>query len=331
MTAWLQALTGLALQAPGFLLLALLVPAVLALRWTRPPAAVTFAPAALLPSLASLRSRLVGLPRVLQVLGLLCVVFALARPAARVSVPAGTEGIDILLCLDTSSSMTTRDMDGRRTRLEVARDAALEFIRGRPADRIGLMAFARFADLRCPPTLDHDALARILADVATVPADGPEDATGIGGAVARAAQVLAVGEAPSRVAILLTDGEENVAVEGLAGEIAPPHAGQLCERLGVRVYAIAAGEERTDAEGRRVALDTRPIQRMAERTGGMLQRARDAQAVQSVYARIDRMETAPIGAPRSALEDRWLGFLLIGVACMLLARLFASTWLEVLP
>lgn len=331
MTAWLTSLTRLTLLAPGFLWLAVLLAGVLAFRWTRPVPSITFAPAALLPALRTWRTRLAGLPRVLQTIGLLCVILALARPAARVQVPAGTQGIDILLCLDTSSSMTARDMDGRRTRLEVARDAALAFIAGRPDDRIGLLAFARFPDLRCPPTLDHRALAGILADVATVATDGPEDATGIGGAVARGAQVLAASEAPSRVVILLTDGEENVALEGLPDQIAPAHAGQLCQRLGVRVYAIAAGESRRDAAGRTVALDTRPIERMAVRTGGALYRARDAEAVASVYERIDRLETAPVAAPRSTLEDRWLGFLLAGLALLGLARLLSSTWLEVLP
>jgi Ca-activated chloride channel family protein len=330
-SAWWHALTGLGLREPGWLWVAALLPAALAWRWMRPAPRLIFAPTSLLPPGRTLRLRLRGLPRVLQVAGLLLLVLALARPAARVALPAGTEGIDILLCLDVSSSMTNRDMDRDRTRLEVARDAAADFVRGRPHDRIGLLAFARYPDLRCPPTLDHDALLQILGDVATVPADGPEDATGLGAAVARAAQVLSASDAPSRVVILLTDGEENVAVPGAKGEIAPAHAGQLCQRLGVRVYAIVAGEGRRTPAGTWVALDTGPVRRMAERTGGSFHRARDARAVTSVYERIDKLERAPIARRRSVLEDRALGFLIAGLLLVLLARLLGATWLEVLP
>ena len=110
-----------------------------------------------------------------------------------------------------------------------------------PDDRIGLVCFARYPDLKCPLTLDHRALGEILDEVTTVESDGPEDATGIGTAVARAAQVLQRGIGESRVVILLTDGEENVATTRTPDEIAPLYAAQLCVELGVKVYAIAAG------------------------------------------------------------------------------------------
>ena len=106
--------------------------------------------------------RLLPLPWLLLVAGILLTVVALARPVQHVPLPHESEGIDIMLCLDTSSSMTGSDMDPQRTRLDVARDAAVRFIAGRPNDRIGLICFARFPDLRCPPTPDHGALRRFL-------------------------------------------------------------------------------------------------------------------------------------------------------------------------
>src|SRR6185295_2846875 len=137
-----------------------------------------------------------------------------------IALPQLHRGIDILLCLDVSSSMTTPmarigSMTGPSrpasdSRLEVARDAAARFIRGRPDDRIGLLSFARYCDLIGPPTLDHAALLERLADVRAVEADGPEDATAIGAAVARAAQALRSSPSQSKLVIVLTDGEENV-------------------------------------------------------------------------------------------------------------------------
>jgi Ca-activated chloride channel family protein len=268
--------------------------------------------------------RLLPLPRILQLLALLLAVFALARPARREMLPLRTEGIDILLVLDTSSSMTANDMDRRRTRLDVAKAAAAEFVRGRPEDRIGLLSFARYPDVRCPLTLDHEALLGILAGVGTVPGDGPEDATGIGAAVGRAAQVLEGRARRERVVILLTDGDENVAIEGAKGEIAPSHAAQLCAALGARVYAVAVG-----AGGPR--FDDTALRAMAQRTGGVFHEARDAGAVAAVYGQIDALEKGGLEKPRYVVEDRFLPFLAAAVLLFLLARLLDATVLGVFP
>lgn len=332
-------MSHLVLLDPGLLVLALLVPAALWLGRRGGAPAVLFAPLGLLGGRSpdgdgvplSLRQRLLPLPRLLFVLGLLLVVVALARPARREALPLRSEGLDILLCLDTSSSMTANDMDRARTRLEVAKAGAAEFVRGRPEDRIGLVTFARFADLRCPLTKDHAALERILAGVETVEGDGPEDATGIGTAVARAAEVLRSGGSPSGVVILLTDGEENVALEGVQNEIPPTHAAQLAERLGVKVYAVVAGVGRRDAAGAWVRLDTRAVEAVARRTGGAFYAARDAGAVEAVYAEIDRLEKAPFEEPRYRSEDAFLPFVLAAALLLLASRLLQATWLDVLP
>jgi Ca-activated chloride channel family protein len=307
---------------PWLLLLALLVP--LAAVRRRRLAAAPFPPAPLLPAPRSWRVRLLPLPRALETLALLLAIVALARPASREMLPLRTEGIDILLCLDTSSSMTARDMDRQRTRLDVAKAAAAEFVRGRPDDRIGLVSFARYPDVRCPLTLDHEALLGILDGVTTVASDGPEDATGLGTAVARAAQVLQGDDRRERVVILLTDGDENVAVEGAEGEIAPSHAAQLCAALGARVYAVSVG-----VRGPRV--DTGALRRMASRTGGEFHEARDAGAMAAVYREIDALEKTGVERPRYVVEDRFLPFLLLGILLMLLARGLDATALRVSP
>ncbi len=345
MRSLFETLTGLFLLDPWMLLWALLVPAALLSRWYRGSPAVRFAPGEFLLRVTGQfsetgidrgvpspwRVRLLPLPRLLQVLGLLLLVLALARPARLEPLPLKTEGIDILLCLDVSSSMSADDMDFRRTRLEVAADAAERFIDGRPDDRIGLVSFARYPDLLCPPTLDHAALVEILRDVTMVESDGPEDATGIGAAVARAAQILAAGPAESRVVILLTDGEENVASAEAPEEIAPLHAAQLCQDLRVRVYTIVAGVGRADRQGGFVPLDTRQVQQLAERTGARFYQAANAGAVTSVYADIDLLEKVEIEEPRFRVEERFLPFLLAAVALLLAGRGLQSSLFEVLP
>jgi len=320
------------LQNPWWLLLALFVPLALWLRWRRGGPTVLFAPGAFLARLpGGWRVRLLPLPWLLLVAGLSLTVVALARPVRRVPLPRKSEGIDIMLCLDVSSSMTANDMDPQRTRLDVARDAAVRFIAGRPNDRIGLVCFARFPDLRCPPTPDHDALRQFLAAVTPVASDGPEDATGIGTAVARAAQVLRGGPAKSRVVILLTDGEENIATAAKPEEIAPLHAGQLCRELGVRVYAIAAGLGSRSSAGEWIDIDTTQIRRLAATAGGRLFEARDAGTVTGVYAEINALERVEFQEPRTIVEEEFLPFLAAAVALLLAGRLLQSTVLAVMP
>lgn len=342
MSAAFERLTGLLLRDEAFLAVGLALLALLGLaslverararRQGRARAAISLAPTGLLaasgPLPATWRTRLWRLPAIVSAAGLVLLVVALARPSARASKPLHAQGIDLLLCVDVSSSMTARDVDGSRTRLEVAQEAAARFIARRPEDRIGLLAFARFPELLCPPTRDHQALTTLLAGLAPVAGDGPEDATGVGAAAARAAEALGSARVGSRVVILLTDGEENVALKGATGEIAPAHAAQLAESLGVRVHVIAAvGDQRFAG---RSAPDLVPVAAMAQRTGGDLYRARDARALEEVYATLDRLERARIEEPRVILEDRFAPFLLAALALLLLARLLAAGPLAVL-
>jgi Ca-activated chloride channel family protein len=332
-TARFESLTGLELASPWLLVLVLLAPLALWLRRRRSAPSVLFPPGGLLgPGFPrTWRVRLLVLPPALAVLGLLLAALALARPVERVPVPRKTQGVDILLCLDVSSSMAANDLDLDRTRLDVAKEAAARFVRERPDDRIGLLCFARYPDLACPLTLDHGALGQILAAVTLVESDGPEDATGIGTAVARAAQQLRGGVARSRVAILLTDGEENVATADRTEEIAPLHGGQLCERLGVRVYAISAGLGSRGPKGEWVPLDTRQVERLAARTGGRFFTARDADAVGQVFREVDTLTKAEFAEPRFRVEERFLPFLAAALLLLLLARALEARALAVAP
>lgn len=307
----MSAFEGFTFLDPWWLAALVLVPLALWARRRRGEPAVAFVTAGVALGAAepgepevprTARARLAGAHRFLLACGAALLVVALARPAAVERVPVSAEGIDILLCMDASSSMSGEDLAARRSRLDVAKDAAAQFVAGRPHDRIGLVTFARFPDLRCPPTLDHAALRAFLASAVTVPEDAAEDATGIGTALARSAQALRASPSASRVVILLTDGEENVATARAPGEIAPLHAAQLCREFGVRVYSIAAGPG--GAEGGGQAGDA------ARLTGGQHFLARDAAAVSQVYAEIDALERARFDAPRHRVVDRFRPFAL---------------------
>ena len=328
MIAVLDLFGRLVLLEPLWLLgLLLLVP----LAFGRPPS-VRFSPAPMAVSLPrSLRSRLVRLPRVLAILGFACGVLALAGPALRGPLPLEAEGIDILIALDRSSSMEAKDMDPERTRLDVAREAAARFVSGRAEDRIGLVGFARYADVVCPLTLSHGSLLKLLDTVEMVEPEGPEDATGIGSAVARAADILRKSEAPSKVVILFTDGEETVASPDDPTSISPARAAALCRELGVRVYSIAAGVGATTRAGELVPLDTGPIRALAEATGGAFFEARDADATSRVYQAIDELERVRFLEPRFRTEEIFEFFVATAIALVLAGRVLGSTVLEVLP
>ena len=332
MSELLRTLSELRFRDPACLLLALGLPFGMWYRGRRGVPTIFFAPGAYVEGLSgSLRARLSVLPRLCQGLGLLFVVLALARPVQRVQLPLRTEGIDVLLCIDVSSSMAAKDLDPAHSRLDLAKRAASEFVAGRPGDRFGLVRFARYPDLLSPLTLDHRALGSFLDELEQVEADGLEDLTGIGNAVARAAAVLRSSAARSKVVVLLTDGEENVATADTPDEIGPAQAAQLCAELGIRVYTIAAGIGTRGRDGQWVPLDTQQVEDLAERTGGAFFEARDAGAIAEVYATIDGMEKVQFEEPRFELRERFLPFLLAALAALFFGRVLRATTLEVLP
>ncbi len=333
MNAFLESHTGLFLLDPWLLATLAGLVVVWLVRRRRPPPSMIFGPFDRIDASAhgGWRVRLAGLPMVLRVLGLGALGIALARPVHRDRLPLETRGIDIALCLDLSSSMTATDMDAQRSRLSVAKDAAAEFIAGRPNDRIALVGFARFPDVRCPFTLDHVALGRILGQLDTVASDGPEDATGIGTAVALAARILRPSTARSKIVIVFTDGEENVATAQTPDEIAPLHAGQLCKDLGIRVYSIAAGIGARDAAGAIRKLDVSQIRSLSAITNGHFYEARDAGALAAVYAEIDQLEKDEVQEPRYRIRETFVPFVAIGILLLVLGRLLGSTILEVIP
>jgi Ca-activated chloride channel family protein len=325
---------GHALLAPGWLWLAVAVVAVAVWRWRRRPrlpwAGFGVVDGAA-PRPTTWRARLAALPEALEAVAALALVVALARPVERVPAPPTPPGRDLLLCLDVSSSMAANDLDPARTRHDVGLALAERFVRARPADRIGLVAFARYADLKCPPTRDHDALVEALRGLRMTPKEGPEDATAIGAAVGKAAASLQRTDAPAKVVVVVTDGEENVSNKLVPDEIAPLHAAQACAAAGVRVHAVVVGRGNPKPDGRFVALDTTAVQQLASTTGGRSWRCEDEAALAEVYAQIDALEADATAVVGVVVRERFAGALFVAVFGAVLARALRATWLRRLP
>jgi Ca-activated chloride channel family protein len=275
----------------------------------------------------------------LRLLGIACLVLALARPQ-RVEATSEVEasGIDIMLAVDVSGSMEALDfkLGGEpANRLDVAKTVIDNFIEGRPDDRIGLVAFAGRPYLVSPLTLDHDWLRQNLerTRIGLV-----EDGTAIGTALATSVNRLRGEDAKSRIVVLLTDGINN------AGKVAPETAAEAARALGVRVYTIAAGTQGeapmpvTDASGRRrivtarVDVDEETLKRVADETGGKFFRATDTDSLARIYEEIDRLEKTTIKATQyEKHEDLFAWALVPGIGLLLLEGLLGNTRLRRLP
>lgn len=319
-------------EYPWLLLALLVLPAVALLRWRRPETqrpAVLWGPVRALP-VNRLRARAVLLVRGLPWLVLAAAIIAVARPQQGLQQnEIESRGVDIVLALDVSPSMRVDDMGGG-SRLDVARSTALDFIRGRSHDRIGVVVFAGTAFTQSPLTLDHETLSDLVRQIDFGMA---EDGTAIGMGLATAVQRLKDGSTPSKVVVLLTDGENN------RGAIDPLTAAELASALGVKVYTVLVGRP-TMARVRlddpllgptfvlqAVDVDEAPLIEIARRTGGRFFRAGDATALSGIYGEVDRLERAPVRAVVFR-EYRDLGPQLLGWAALvlLIAILSDATW-----
>ncbi|MBL9077146.1 MAG: VWA domain-containing protein [Planctomycetes bacterium] len=302
---------------PWFLLLAPLALLAAWWRWWRPRAALPTAAVALFAGLRpTLRQRFVWLPQVVRIASVVCLAVAMARPVQREVVPLREQGVDIVLVVDTSSSMKSEDMDERERlrRMDAARARAEEFARARVHDRVALVAFARFAELRCPPTLDQEALTAFLRALDIVPEGSELDATAIGAGLGKAVQVLQKSTAKARVVVLLTDGMNNVE------DIAPLDAAKLAKDQGVRVHTIGLGHGVATPFGYQ-PLDFTELREIAATTGGAFFEPRTDADLAAVYAEIDALEKTELEDPRYRTVDRFEWPLAAGLALLLLALL----------
>ena len=246
----------------------------------------------LCPDIKTVRVLLLRIFRLIPVLTLALFIIALARPQrGYVSESIITEGIDIVLAMDVSSSMKAEDL--KPNRIGSAKEVAEKFIKERKNDRIGIVSFARFAVTTSPLTTDHDTLVDFLKMIDTGMIN---DGTAIGNAIAEATKRLLAGGGKSKVIILLTDGINN------SGEIDPITAAKAAAALGIKIHTIGVG---TKGEapfpvddpvfGKRrvkvkVEIDEKILDKIARLTGGKYFRATDSESLYKIYNEINKLE-----------------------------------------
>lgn len=277
------------------------------------------------------RPLLVGL----RLLGIALLVVAFARPRSGTELRDVTsEGVDIMLCLDVSSSMQAEDFKPNN-RLYVAKEEIKKFIQRRTNDRIGLVVFARSAFTQCPLTVDYGVL---ISFVDQVTFGVVEDGTAIGMGLANAINRLRESEAKSKVIVLLTDGDNN------AGEIDPQTAAQLATAFDIKIYTIAAGKPgnamfpvQDPIFGKRYVyqpteIDEETLQQIATITGGKYFRARSGEELDEIYTQIDALERTEIKVSSHVqYKELFQSFTIAGLLLLVLEAVLGQTWLRKLP
>ncbi len=281
----------------------------------------------------SIRHYLRHLVFLFQVLAIAAFTVVLARPqSSRSWENVTTEGIDIVIALDISSSMLARDF--QPDRLEAAKNVATEFISGREYDRMGLVVFSGEAFTQCPLTTDRSVLLNLFKDIES---GMIEDGTAIGNGLATAVARLKDSEAISRVVILLTDGENN------SGEIAPVTAAEIAKTFGIRVYTVGVGSVGTapypvqtpygvQLRDMEVKIDEETLQEISSITDGKYFRATSNTKLGEIYMEIDQLEKSKIEVREfSRKSEEFLPFALAGILFMVTGLLLKTTIFRSIP
>ncbi len=250
--------------------------------------------------------------------GLIILVIAMARPQLdQEAAPVWQKGIDIAVVLDVSGSMESVDL--KPSRLEAALKTIEDFVEERPRDRISLIIFAGTAYTRIPLTLDHNIVRQSLNEVSTKSVN--EEGTAIGMAVSVGLNRLKKSEAVSKIMVLVTDGDNN------AGAINPNTASELAKELGIRIYTVGVGTDKTiipvqvfgQTQYRQYhgGLNEELLKEMAKITEGQYYRARDSKALSGIFADINKLEKTEFEQDNFKQYTE-LAFILIKIALVLL-------------
>ena len=268
-----------------------------------------------------------------RIVAIALVIIVLARPqSVNRWENVTTEGIDIVIALDISSSMLARDF--KPNRLDASKNVAVEFISGRPNDRMGLVVFSGESFTQCPLTTDHAVLINLFKDIES---GMIEDGTAIGMGLANAVSRLKDSNSKSKVIILLTDGVNN------KGEVAPVTAAELAATFDVRVYTVGVGTRGvapfpvqtpfgTQYRNMEVEIDEDVLREIAEITGGEYFRATDNQKLKQIYKEIDKLEKSKIEVKEySKKKEEYFLFAGVAILLLLLEILLRNTFLRRIP
>ncbi len=259
-------------------------------------------------------------PFILRLLALICIIIALARPQVKFEErQTEGEGVDIILCIDVSGSMTAQDFIPNR--MEAAKKVAEDFVNSRPNDRIGIVIFSGESFTQCPLTTDHYVL---ISQISQIRNGLLEDGTAIGSGLATSVDRLRNSKSKSKVVILLTDGINN------GGLIDPATAKEIAKTFKIKVYTIGVG---TDGyaptpvstpmgivmQNEKVAIDEKLLKNIADETGGKYFRATDNKSLQNIYAEIDHLEKSKVEITTlHRFTEKFYPFIFAALALLLL-------------
>ena len=280
----------------------------------------------------SVLSVLRHIPFVLRMVAMVMIIIAIARPRSSSEMEkTNTEGIDIVLAMDVSTSMLARDFTPDR--ISAAKDIAIEFIAQRPSDRMGIVVFAGESYTQCPLTTDRATLINLMKEVQT---DLIEDGTAIGNGLATAVARIMDSDAVSRVVILLTDGVNN------CGEVSPLTAAEIAKTYGVRVYTIGVGANGTapypvmtpwgvEMQNLQVEIDEDLLKQISQTTGGRYFRATDNTKLAEIYSEINKMEKSRTTVDSFPVYKELFGKYAIAALICLLLELVVRLLLRRMP
>ncbi len=274
----------------------------------------------------------------LRILIIIFFVVAIARPQqGKKFTEISSEGVDIMLVLDTSGSMQALDFEreGKRVnRLAIVKEVVAKFIDKRPNDRMGLVVFGDDAFTQCPLTLDHGILLELLSRVEIGMAG---ESTAIGSAIGVGLNRMKDLKAKSKVMILLTDGRSN------AGQLPPDKAAEVAQSLAVKIYTIGAGTHgkapflADTIFGQRyvyqdVDIDEDTLRLVANQTNGKYYRATHMQELEQIYDEIDRLEKTVITSKTYTEYNELFAYFVMAGLVILMAEIFlGQTILRKIP
>lgn len=279
----------------------------------------------------SIKVKLLQLLPVLKILAFILFVIALARPQSSLSESEiETQGIDIVLSMDISGSMLARDFEPDR--LEAAKKVAMQFIKDRKNDRIGLVVFSGESFTQCPITIDHQVLLNLFKDIHS---GMVEDGTAIGMGLATSVARLKESKSKTKVIILMTDGVNNM------GFVDPYTAIKIAKSYGIRVYTIGVGKNgmapypvkdqngKTFYQNYPVQIDEPLLRKIAQETGGNYFRATGNASLKEVYKQIDKLEKSKIKISNyHRKSERYHLFLFLALCSLLLEFILSKTYLK---
>ncbi len=284
-------------------------------------------------NLESWKAVLRHLPFILRLLCISAIIIALAKPQTQnQDQHAEGEGIDIILCVDVSGSMTAQDFTPNR--LEAAKNVAINFVNQRLTDRIGVVIFSGESFTQCPLTTDHSVLIQAIQSIHN---GLLEDGTAIGSGLSTSVDRLRTSKSKTKVVLLLTDGENN------GGLIDPKTAKEIAKAFGIRVYTIGMGSEGyapqpvstalgVVIQNEKVSIDEKLLTEIATETGGKYFRARDNEGLAYIYRSIDALEKSRIELVKTVhYQDKFFPFVLAAVFFLLLEIIFNYTLFRKFP